>query len=169
MILKQSTFQDEPVYIPFADLGKQYAKVDMDKPFKRTLRCGREFEIRRSDYRDAPCPMATDIISDKAMDKIATALEREFNTYIDAQTDDESFDDALCREEENLLCELGVPYFEDEKPESYKKGDRVFYMDGKQGCYATIEAKRSNSYEMHIVTDAGEKFIVHDYEIIKEF
>ena len=53
-----------------------------------------------------------------AMDKIATALEREFNTYIDAQTDDESFDDALCREEENLLCGLGVPYFEDDKPEN---------------------------------------------------
>ena len=169
MILKQSTFKNEPVFIPFADLGKQYAKIGMDKPFKRTLRCGREFEIRRSDYRDAPCPMATDIISDKVMGKIATALKRSFNTYIDAQTDDDAFDDALCREEENLLYALGVPYFEDDKPENYKKGDRVFYMDGKQGCYATIEAKRSKSYEMHIVSDAGEKFIVHDYEIIKEF
>jgi hypothetical protein len=169
MILKQLTFRGEPVYVPFAELGEKYAKIDLNKPFKRTLRCGMTFEVCRSDYRDAPCTMATDIISDKAMAKIATALKQEFDTYIDKQTDEEAFNDAFWREEENLLVEIGVPYYEDDMPSNYAIGDRVFYMGKQNGFYATVVKKHPKAYEMTIKSDDGKTIRVHNYEVVKEF
>jgi hypothetical protein len=169
MKLTQVTFRGEPVFIPFAELGEKYAKIDMDKPFKRSLSCGRSFEMCRSDYNDAPCCMVTDIISDKAMDNIATALKQHLDSFIDAQTDDEEFDDAFWHEEENILVEIGVPYYEDDEPTNYKKGDRVFYKDGKNGFYATIIKNHPKHYEITIKSDYGKTLRVQNCDVIKEF
>lgn len=169
MKLSNITFRDEPVFIPFAELGEKYGKIDINAPFKRTLRCGRKFEICRSDYLDATCSMATGTISDAAMEKIATALKQEFDTYIDKQTDDEAFDEAFWREEENLLVEIGVPYFEDDDKKDYAVGERVFYLDAKDGCYATIMELHPEDDEIIIKSDSGETISAYYCEVVKEF
>jgi hypothetical protein len=169
MIVKQNTIAVVPLYVPFAELGEKFDKLDNDREFTRTAeRVNRTFSISRSDYREAPAPMATDLISDDAMERIADYLRDVFQTYNprNIETDDE-FDEAFWKEQEDFLVDIGIPYYEDDTTDLYKVGERVFHIGMRGNCYGTIV--KVNEYTVTVKADDGSEFESELYELFKEY
>ena len=159
--------------IPFAELGKVIGTTDkeyqahMNKGFsvKDPVKPKRKHEICRSDFEDVLEPMQCWFLSDEAMQTIADQMSQAMAQYSkDYIRDDEDFDFAFCREEEEALRAFGVPYYSDEV-KAPKKGARVFSVDYG---YATYLGKDKEG-KAKILTDDGQKKTTYIGLIVEEY
>ena len=159
--------------IPFAELGKAIGTTD--KEYKAHMGTGfavkdpvnpkRKHEISRADFEDVPEPMQCWYLSDEAMQAIAEQITQAMAQYSkDYIRDDEDFDFAFCREEEEALRAFGVPYYSDEV-KAPKKGARVFSVDYG---YATYLGKDKEG-KAKILTDDGQKKTTYIGLIVEEY
>jgi len=159
--------------IPFAELGKAIGtsdkeyKAHMDKGFsvKDPVNPKRKHEICRSDFEDVFEPMQCWYLSDETMQTIANQMTQAMAQYSkDYIRDDEDFDAAFWREEEEALRAFGVPYYSDEV-KAPTKGARVFSVDYGYATYLGED----NEGKAEILTDDGQKKTTYIGLIVEEY
>lgn len=183
MKLEQKTIGQSRVklYIPFSQIGK--VNVDLNKKFSRRLLEGRRrtIEITRDDFRSAPDPMFTDVISDKAMEELCVDVAMRLDNRNQGsirRTDD--FDAAFWEAWESVLCHYGVPYIDDATLNDFKVGDRVFVKGVAGSTYGTVaelpeppkvdENSDDGDYTtLKVKTDDGQLIAADIWETIKEY
>lgn len=159
--------------IPFAELGKEIgtsneeykAHIDQEFYVKDPVNPDHEAIITRSDFEDVMEPMQCWYLSDTAMQSIADQISLALSHYSkDFISDENDFNDALCREEEEALRAFGVPYYSDEV-KAPNKGARVFSVDYG---YATYLGTNKDG-KAKILTDDGQTKTTFIGLIVEEY
>ncbi len=170
MILKQKTINNFAVFVPFEELGT--AKVRPDEEFTAKLKTGRELYFYRSDFLDAPSPMATNYLSADAMRFLAKYVADGIDAAGFEDDRSDKVDEMMWADEERILHNyFDVPYYEDDSLENYSEGDEVYAGYGQYGSIVSVPSKTTatpNCVDVRL-HDSGTVFSVNIDNIVKKY
>lgn len=163
--------------IPFNELGdiigttNEDYKAHMEHEFyvQDPVHADQEKIITRSDFEDTMAPMQCWYLSDDAMQTVANRISKELATYPkDNVTDENDLQDALCKEQEEALRAIGVPYYEDEVPDPSKPGVRLFSVDYGYGTFNRM-VEVDNSMMVEMALDDGTVQTTYSGLVVEEY
>lgn len=152
--------------IPFRELGYYLSRpghYEGGFPCSHLTSGGKTYELNRSDLGwDAPSPLLTDLLTDKAMEFIAYAVDCSAVDEWEGEDYDDDVDNAgetiwSVEEEETHAI---VPYVEDLDTARFRVGDIVFDIDTRvYGTVKEVLKSRKDGKTLRILVDKDEKLV----------